>query len=145
MGADVAIIGSDAFLGCTNLTSVYFGGNAPFVDSSAFDGDSTIAYYLPGTLGWDNFSATTGLATAFWFLPNPLILNRGPGFGVQSGQFGFTISWATNVPVVIEACTNLSNPVWSPVATNTLTGGSSYFSDPQPANLPARFYRLRSP
>jgi len=64
---------------------------------------------------------------------------------VQSNQFGFTISWATNVPVVVEACTNLANPIWLPVATNTLTAGTSHFSDPQPANLPGRFYRLRSP
>ena len=42
-------------------------------------------------------------------------------FGVQTNPFGFIISWATNVPVVVEACTNLANPTWSPVDTNTLT------------------------
>jgi hypothetical protein len=47
--------------------------------------------------------------------------------------------------VVVEASTNLANPVWSPVGTNTLTGGASYFSDPRWTNYPARFYRLRSP
>ena len=31
------------------------------------------------------------------------------------------------------------------VGTNTLTAGSSYFSDPQWTNHPSRFYRLRSP
>ena len=51
----------------------------------------------------------------------------------------------TGLTVVVEACTNLHNPVWSPVATNTLAGDSSYFSDPQSSNYPARFYRLRSP
>jgi hypothetical protein len=86
-----------------------------------------------------------GRPTAFWFLPNPLILNNGPSFGVRSNRFGFTISWATNTPVVVEACTNLASPLWSPVGTNTLIGGSSYFSDPQWTNHPARFYRLRSP
>ena len=139
----VTNIGDNAFALCYSLTSVYFGGNAPTADSSAFDLDPATVYYLPGTLGWSNTFA--GLPTALWFLPQPLILNQGPGFGVQSGQFGFTISWATNVPVVVEACSNLSNPVWLPVSTNTLTGGTSYFSDPQPANLPGRFYRLRSP
>ena len=64
---------------------------------------------------------------------------------MQTNGFGFIISWATNVSVVVEACTNLANPIWSPVGTNTLTGGSSYFSDPQWTNYPARFYRLRSP
>jgi hypothetical protein len=46
---------------------------------------------------------------------------------------------------VVEACTDFANPVWTPVGTNTLTRGSSYFSDPQWAEHPARLYRLRSP
>jgi len=78
-------------------------------------------------------------------LAAPLILTIAPGFGVQSNVFGFIISWATNLPVVVEACTNPANHSWSPVQTNTLTGGWSYFSDPQWTNYPARFYRLRSP
>ena len=78
-------------------------------------------------------------------LPNPLILKNGPGFGVQTGGFSFTISWATNIPVVVEACTDLANPVWTSIATNSLTGGASCFSDPQWTNYPGRFYRLRSP
>jgi hypothetical protein len=78
-------------------------------------------------------------------LPNPTILNFEPNFGVQTNQFGFTISWATNIPVVVEACTDLSNPAWTPVGTNTLTDGVSYFSDSQWANYPGRYYRLRSP
>ena len=139
----VTSIGDGAFSACDSLTSVYFGGNAPTADSTAFDFPTV--YYLPGTLGWDDFSANTGLPTALWFLPQPLILNQGAGFGVQSYQFGFTISWATNVPVVVEACTNLSNPVWLPVATNTLTVGTSHFSDPLWVNYPQRFYRVTMP
>jgi hypothetical protein len=100
-------------------------------------------YYLPGTTGWG--STFDGCPTALWFLPNPLILNHCPSFGVKTNQFGFTISWATNIPVVVEACTDLANPIWNPVATNTLTAGSSYFCDPQWTNYPSRYYRLRSP
>jgi BspA type Leucine rich repeat region (6 copies) len=154
IGNGVASIGDEAFSDCISLTSIHFSGNAPTADSSVFayvldvgyagsDFDPATVYYLPGTLGWSNSFA--GRPTAQWFLPQPQILDQGPGFGTQSNQFGFTISWATNVPVVVEACTNLSNPVWLPVSTNTLVNGSSYFSDPQPANLPGRFYRLRSP
>ena len=47
--------------------------------------------------------------------------------------------------VVVEASTDLAQPLWAPVGTNTLTDGSSYFSDPQWTNYPGRFYRLRSP
>jgi hypothetical protein len=95
---------------------------------------------LPGTTGWG--AMFDGRLTAPWFLPNPVILNHSAGFGVQPGGFGFTISWATNVSVVVEAATNLANPVWIPVSTNnTLTGGTNYFSDPQWTNYPMRYYR----
>jgi hypothetical protein len=59
--------------------------------------------------------------------------------------FGFVVSWATNLSVVVEACTNLANSTWSPVSTNALTRGWFYFSDPQWTNYPARLYRIRSP
>ena len=108
------------------------------------DNNATV-YYLPGPTGWPTVpNAWADRPTALWSLPNPLILN-GPSFGVQTNQFGFIISWATNIPVVVEVCTNLANPTWSPVGTNTLTDGSSYFSDSKWTNCPARFYRLHSP
>jgi hypothetical protein len=94
---------------------------------------------LPGTTGWG--AMFDGLPTALWFLPNPQILNNSAGFGVQPGGFGFTISWATNASVVVEAATNLANPVWMPVSTNTLVNGTNYFSDPQWTNYPMRYYR----
>jgi hypothetical protein len=140
----VTSIGNGAFYGCTSLTSVYFTGNAPSPtsDSTVFSGDPATIYYLPGTTGWG--AMFDGLPTALWFLPNPQILNFEPGFGVQPGGFGFTISWATNASVVVEAATNLANPVWIPVSTSPLTSGTSYFSDPQWTNYPARFYRVTS-
>jgi hypothetical protein len=138
----VTSIADYAFYHCANLSGVYCQGNAPSIDSDVFDGDNATVYYLPGTTGWGtNFG---GCPTALWFLLDPLIL-PGPSFGVQTNGFGFIISWATNIPVVVEACTDLANPLWCPVSTNILTGGSSYFSDPQWTNYPARFYRLRSP
>jgi len=63
---------------------------------------------------------------------------------VQTNRFGFIISWATNISVVVEAST-LTNPTWVPLQTNTLTGGWCYFSDPDWTNYPVRCYRLRSP
>jgi hypothetical protein len=74
-----------------------------------------------------------------------MILGSGYGLGSTTNGFGFTISWATNIPVVVEACTDLANAVWSPIRTNTLTDGCCYFCDPQWTNYPGRFYRLRSP
>ena len=74
-----------------------------------------------------------------------MILDFDSSFGVLTNGFGFIISWATNADIVIEASANPANPDWSPVGTNTLTDGSSYFSDPDWTNYPTRFYRLRSP
>ena len=128
---------------CTNLTGVYFQGNAPSVLGAVFDGDNNVTvYYLPGTTGWGTTFADR--PTAPWLLPYPVILTTAPNFGIQTNAFGFRISWATNVPVVVEASTTLANPVWSPVSTNTLTDGWSYFSDAEWTNYPARFYRIRS-
>jgi hypothetical protein len=144
IGSSVTNIGDYTFSDCTGLTGVYFNGNVPN-GSLVFYGIAPVnatVYYLPGTTGWTN--PWQGRPTALWFLPNPLILSN-PSFGVQTNQFGFIISWATNIPVVVEACTNLTNLSWSPVSTNILTSGSSYFRDSQCTNYPACLYRLRSP
>ena len=145
IGSSVTSIGQEAFTDCTSLTKVYFRGNSPTPnnDLTVFYSDHAIIYYLPGTTVWA--STFDGRLTALWFLPNPVILHNGAGFGVQPGGFGFTISWATNTSVVVEAATNLAIPVWIPVSTNTLTGGTSSFTDPQWTNYPGRYYRLRSP
>jgi hypothetical protein len=76
---------------------------------------------------------------------NPHVQTGDATFGVRTNQFGFTITGSSNLVVAVEACERVSSAIWLPVATNTLTGGSSYFSDPQWTNYPARFYRLRSP
>jgi hypothetical protein len=133
---------SGAFAGCTAMTGLYFEGNAPSVlgyDTNAVFG---VVYYLPGTTGWGAFFA--GYPTSIWQLANPVILTVDSHFGLRSNQFGFTVSWATNTAVVIEAATNLVSPSWLPVSTNALTGGTTYFSDSQWRNYPTRFYRVRS-
>ena len=141
MPGSITNLGAGAFSDCTSLTSVYFQGNAPTADSTVFSGDNVTVYYMAGTAGWSVFSANTGVPTAAWWLPNPVILTcANTSFGVQNNALGFTISWATNISVVVEACTNLACPVWIPLQTNTLTNGSCYFSDPHWTNYPSRYY-----
>jgi hypothetical protein len=135
----VTSIGDRAF-DSPNLTSVYFQGNASSVASAVFACHNATAYYLPGTTGWG--STFGGIPTALWSLPNPLILNS--SLGVRSNQFGFTVSWATNLSVAVEAATDLANPKWSPLTTNALSVGTFYFTDPQWTKYPSRFYRVRS-
>jgi hypothetical protein len=78
---------------------------------------------------------------------DPLMQANGPGFGVHANQFGFNITSRTNLPlpIVVEACTNLTSASWTALQTCTLTNGSIYFSDAAWTNYPCRFYRIRSP
>jgi hypothetical protein len=140
--ASVTNINSGAFQNCTNLKSLLFKGNAPaWGPLNLFSsGVVPLIYYLPGTTGWG--PTFSGLPTRLW---NPQVQTSAATFGVHSNRFAFAITGTVNLVVVVEACTNLSHPTWFPVGTNTLTGGSSYFSDSQWTNSPRRFYRLRAP
>lgn len=130
------------FAYCEHLAGVYFRGDAPEVISDFQNSYPTI-YYLPGTVGWGPTFA--GRPTALWQLPKPLILKFGPSFGARTNHFGFVISWATNASVIVEASSDPNNSSWRSVSTNTLTSGSSYFSDVRWRDDTNRFYRLRSP
>jgi hypothetical protein len=138
----VTSIGGEAFASCTGLSGSYFEGNAPALGGDVFyQTTKNTVYYLPGTIGWG--TTFGGRPTAPWALPYPLILTTTPNFGIRNNKFGFRISWATNSSVVVEAATELANPVWSPVSMNTLVGGWSDFRDAEWTNHPARFYRVR--
>jgi hypothetical protein len=137
----VISIGSNAFAYCSRLAGVYFQGNAPATDSTVFAGDSVLTIYnLPGATGWNPTLA--GVSVVLW---NPQAQTGDGSFGIQNYQFGFNVTGSSNLLVIVEGCTDLANPIWTPVGTNILVGGWSYFSDPQWTNYPGRFYRLRSP
>jgi hypothetical protein len=135
----VTHIGNGAFSGCSSLRAVNFQGNALTIDSNAFSDDhNLIVYPSSGTTGW---GATFGGAPTW----NPQVQNSRATFGVHTNRFGFNITGNSNLVVVVQVCTNLTNPLWQTLQTNTLTGGSSYFNDPQWTSFLRRFYRLRSP
>jgi hypothetical protein len=139
----VTSLDDGAFYYCTSLRGAYFQGDAPTfaggLDVFDFDNNATV-YYLPGTKGWG--PTFGGRPTQPW---NPQVQTGDASFGVRTNRFGFTITGTSNLVVVVEASTSLQYPQWVPLGTNTLTGGSSNFSDPRWTNIPARFYRLRSP
>jgi hypothetical protein len=140
--SSVTYLSEYAFAYCSDLTKVYFDGNAPGVyEPFEFDPDLRV-FYLPGTTGWSGFAVYTGHRATLW---NPLIQMGDGSFGVQNNQFGFNITSAGNLTVVVAACTNLASPVWTPITTNTLVNGSFHFSDPQWTNYPNRFYSLQMP
>ena len=137
IGSGLSSIGFQVFSYCISLTGVYFTTNAPAMNSDVFDDDiAAIAYYLPGMMRWG--ATFDGLPTALWL---PQIVAS----AVRTNQFSFYVDWASGLSVVVEGCTNLSHPVWSPLQTNFLSSSSSFFSDPQWTNYPSRFYRASSP
>lgn len=146
IGKGLTFLGVGAFSYCTSLIGVYFKGDAPIPGVNMFGedifhvDDLATAYYLPGTTGWGTNYA--GLPTALW---NPQAQSGTGGFAGGTNPFGFNIAGTPGIPIVIEACTDLSTGSWVLLQSCTLTNGLIYFSDLGWTNFPARFYRIRSP
>jgi alpha-tubulin suppressor-like RCC1 family protein len=152
IGNGVTFLNNYAFWSCTSLADIYFQGDAPGFGADVFVGEENVAtiYYLPGTSGWGpTFGGVLFGGTIFGAVPtmlwNPQVQVNDGGFGVQTNQFGFNITGTSGLVIVVEACTSLCDPLWQPVQTNTITGGSFYFGDAQWTNYPGRFYRIHSP
>jgi len=64
---------------------------------------------------------------------------------VGPGGFGFNITGTADIPLVVEATTNLANGAWVPLPSLNLTNGLLHFHDPEWIGYPARMYRIRSP
>ena len=76
--------------------------------------------------------------------PAPRILNSGPGFGFNGGQFGFNLMGPESRSVVVEASTDLVS--WLPLWTNTFTFPAALsFREPQSRFHSNRFYRAHLP
>jgi BspA type Leucine rich repeat region (6 copies) len=132
-----------AFETCPNLVGVYFQGNAPSVGQGIFWGnpaDPTTVYYLPGTTGWG--LTLGGRPAVLW---NPTVQTNDASFGVLQNRFGFNITSTPDIPLVVEASTNIAAGLWVPLQSCTLTNGSIYFSDAEWTNYASRLYRIRSP
>ncbi len=135
--ASVTTIGLQAFWDCVCLARVYFSGNAPRLGTYVFLNCPCTVYYLPGTTNWG--STFGDRPTLCW---NPTV-QADTGFGFAADRFGFNIASTSNIPIAVQATTNLASGVWTPV-TNAMLGssGALFFSDPSSTNLPARYYRI---
>ncbi|MDB6019485.1 MAG: Cell surface protein [Pedosphaera sp.] len=137
---------------CYSLVEVFFQGNAPSADRTVFaadtvdrtvsGADNVTAYYYSGTTGWNTFTANSGVPALPWL---PTIQTADGSLGVQNSQFGFNVTGPVNMPIVVEACTNLGGGVWTPLTNVLLTNGMYYFSDAQWTNYPGRYYFISSP
>jgi hypothetical protein len=123
---------------------------------STFTGNSYLTIPLgPGRTNVVLFTGGFGGANPDYvsFAPLPLPpwnaqVQFDSNFGFKANQFGFDVDGA-DWTYVVDAITNLSHPAWTSLVTNTITNGgnvngTSYFSDSQSTNYPARFYRVRS-
>jgi hypothetical protein len=86
------------------------------------DGTGSIARFSnPSGVAVDSagnvYVADTGNNTIRKGYPAPRILNSGPGFGFNGGQFGFNLTGPAGQLVVVEASTDLVS--WLPIGTNT--------------------------
>ena len=86
---------------------MYCQGNAPSLGASVFSGDtSSTIYYLPGMNGW--VTPFGGRPAVLW---NPQMQTSGASFGVRTNRFGFNITGASNLVIVVEACTEVACPL----------------------------------
>jgi hypothetical protein len=122
------------------LWCTYLQGNQPSIGGDPFSGAYNVTvYYLPGTTGWGPTFAER--PTALW--TNPLLSTD--GVSANANGFAFTMSWAPNATLVVEACPDLASRAWSPISTNTPSSGTWSLTDPEWSNHPNRFYRVCSP
>lgn len=131
------------FGNCTSLASVLFTGDAPTPDSNqrAFVFSYPTIYYLPNTMNWG--SKFCGRPAVCW---NPAFSATPPPQIDASGAFAFTLTGNTNIPVRVEACTNLVAPLWITVTNATVSSdGTIGITDPDAASYPTRFYRFTFP
>ncbi|HOY79700.1 MAG TPA: leucine-rich repeat domain-containing protein [Hyphomonadaceae bacterium] len=135
--ASLTSISSYAFYDCGGLSEIFFAGDAPSVGTTIFLGDGNVRiYHLPNTTGWSD--AFAGKTTILW---NPLLRCEGDP---ATASFGIAVTGTTNIPVVLEASSNLAG-IWTTLDSCLLTNGTLRFADPFSTNYPSRFYRIRSP
>jgi hypothetical protein len=134
----VTLIGDNAFWFCSGMSGLYFQSSPPALGLVPFSACGVTIYYLPGTTGWG--STYGGRPTALW---RPLARTDGMRDAFQTNHFGFIVSWAAGMTVVVDASATLASPAWTPIATNTLATSSMFFDDADWTNFSSRVYRIR--
>ncbi len=137
--SSVTDIDSRAFEGCTQLSAILLNGKPPKLDRD-FSGLPSFAnvYVRPGT--------STAIPNRYGGVPTvvrPEITPSSLTKPADGASCSFTILGESQQTVVIEASSDLRD--WQPLATNTFSGSSMRFADPQFPIIPARLYRIRIP
>jgi hypothetical protein len=128
-------IADRAFEGCADLTSMYFGGNAPYIfghGDSLLAADNVTVYYLPGTTGW--WPTYGGRPTALWISVVPNV----PSLTLDAPLRLITHSPAP-ATVRVQRSTNLVD--WEDWQTVSRDAGPSELEDTEAGTTQYRFYR----
>ena len=162
MDAALAAVGDEAFFGCDNLREIYFYGGVNSLADGVFGacrslagvyflcdvptldtgtdlftatGDVTV-YYIANPSSW---GATLGGVPAVEWTPMPADVE------VTENAFRFTVAWAKGQSIKVQACSDLTAPVWQDVDTYILTNGTCLVTDPHWADSALRIYRILKP
>lgn len=133
-------IDTEAFADCDDLAGVFFAGDAPAAAESAFAGTTpaTLYYLSAYASSWPSIYA--GRPTLCW---NPIV---GTVTAPSTTPFSCLIAGTPDIPVAVEATTNLLAGGWERLLITNIPPDSAFtFNDPDAAAHPARFYRVVAP
>jgi hypothetical protein len=148
VGTNLNLLRDRAFADCVNLKSILFKGDKPSPGDPDPDGTPThdqlffnaepTVYYLPGTSGWGPTFA--GRPAVLW---DAQLVSGDANFGMKNGKFGFRMTGASGLALVVEAADDL-NGGWTPISTNVVQNGTALYNDSDATLRSSRLYRLRS-
>jgi hypothetical protein len=134
----VSSLGQGVFGNCPSLAGVYFVSDVPSLGADGgtdmFAGSGNVmVYYLMGPSSWG--ATFCGVAAEAWTpqISAPI---------ATTDSFQFTVEWANGQIIRVQACTNLAEPSWVDLSTNTITDGSCSFGDSGWAAFDRRYYRV---
>ena len=131
--ASCVYLGRYAFSNCTNLTGICFNDAPPGLGIQPFLSANNVVMYYRFENAADWGATFADRPTALW-----------PEFSsaeIQPAGFAFDVIASDGQEIVVEMCPDLSTGAWTPVSTQTVSGGSLEISVPDWASAPLRFYR----
>lgn len=107
----------------------------------------------PSAFGLDEISLTPipkPTLQASVIPPNGFQLSWVTAPGMQTNPFGFDITGSSNLVILVDTCTNIAYPAWTPIGNNLgnsfiSSNGTYYFKDLDWTNYQSKFYRFHSP
>ena len=121
--AAVTEILDDAFAECIDLENVYFTGDAPWIDNSAFTNVYATAYYPAGNATWTSDKRLNYGGQIKWVSEKNVVLTAPELTKISNASSGVTLTWnkvndAAKYQVFVKTS---QSGAWSKVATTSKT------------------------